>query len=97
MQNVITHSQKKSEKLKAVVSGHQELAAKEKRIAEEQTKNSYLRRELDMMKQERTRETWLLQNNLRNLEEQLKEEKKAHQDRPFSFLEYFPLTSFRGH
>jgi hypothetical protein len=27
MQNVITHSQKKSEKLKAVVSGHQELAA----------------------------------------------------------------------
>jgi hypothetical protein len=78
MQNVITHSQKKSEKLEAIVSGHQELAAKEKRISEEETKNSYLWRELDMMKQERTRETWLLKNDLRNLEEQLKEEKKAH-------------------
>jgi hypothetical protein len=97
MQNVITHSQKKSEKLKAVVSGHQELAAREKRISEEQTKNSYLRRELDMLKQERTRETWLLKNDLRNLEEQLKEEKKAHQGRPFPFLEYFPLIGFLGH
>jgi hypothetical protein len=54
MQNVITHSQKKSEKLKAVVSGHQELAAKEKRISEELMKNIYLRRELDKLKQERT-------------------------------------------
>jgi hypothetical protein len=54
MQNVITHSQKKSEKLKVVVSGHQGLAAREKRISEEQTKNSYLRRELDMLKQECT-------------------------------------------
>jgi hypothetical protein len=82
MQNVITHSQKKSEKLKAVVSGHQELAAKEKRISEEKTKNCYLQRELDMLKQERTRETWLLNNDLRNLEEQLKEQKKAHQGKP---------------
>jgi hypothetical protein len=73
MQNMITHSQKKSEKLKAFVSGHQELAAREKRISEEQTKNCYLQRELDMLKQERTRETWLLKNDLRNLEEQLKE------------------------
>jgi hypothetical protein len=68
MQNVITHSQKKSEKLKAVVSGHQELAAKEKRISEERTKNCYLQRELDMLKQERTRETWLIKNDLQNLE-----------------------------
>jgi hypothetical protein len=82
MQNVITHSQKKSEKLKTVVSGHQELAAKKKRISEEKTKNCYLQRELDMLKQERTRETWLLKNDLRNLEEQLKEQKKAHQDKP---------------
>jgi hypothetical protein len=96
MQNVITHSQKKSEKLKAVVSGHQELAAKEKRISEEQTKKSYLRRELDMLKHERTRETWLLKNNLCNLEERLKEEKKAHQGRHFSFIKYFPLAGFLG-
>jgi hypothetical protein len=62
------------------VSGHQELAAKDKRISEELTKNIYLRREIDKLKQERTRETWLLRNDLRNLkkanfelQEQLKE------------------------
>jgi DNA polymerase III delta prime subunit len=87
MQNMITHSQKKSEKLKAIVSGHQELAAKDKRISEELTKNNYLRREIDKLKQEQTRETWLLKNDLRNLEkansklqEQLEEHKKAHQE-----------------
>jgi hypothetical protein len=87
MQNVITHSQKKSEKLKAIMNGHQELAAKDKRISEELTKNIYLRRELDKLKAERTRETWLLKNDLRNLEkanselqEQLEGQKKAHQE-----------------
>jgi hypothetical protein len=45
----------------------------EKRISDEKTKNCYLQRELDMLKHERTRETWLLKNDLRNLEEQLKE------------------------
>jgi hypothetical protein len=54
MQDVIKHSQKKTEKLKAVMSGHQELAAKEKRISEELTKNIYLQRELDKLKLERT-------------------------------------------
>jgi hypothetical protein len=39
---VIKLSQQKSEKLKAVVSGHQELVAKEKCISEELTKNMYL-------------------------------------------------------
>jgi predicted nucleic acid-binding Zn-ribbon protein len=84
---VITHSQKKSEKLSAVVSGHQELAALDKRICDEQTKNCYLKRELDMLKQERTRETWLLKNDLQNLEKanyelqkQLKEQQAAHQE-----------------
>jgi hypothetical protein len=103
MQNVITHSQKKLEKLRAVVHGHQELAAKEKHISEELTKNIYLQRELDKLNQERTREMWLLKNDLRNLEkahsklqEQLKEQKKAHQVRPLSSLEYFPLTIFLG-
>jgi hypothetical protein len=68
MQDVIKHSQKKTEKLKVVVSGHQELVAKEKRISEELTKNIYLQRELYKLKLERTREMWLLKNNLRNLE-----------------------------
>jgi hypothetical protein len=82
MPNVIKHSQKKTEKLKAVVSGHQELAAKEKRLPEERTKNCYLQRERDKLKQERTREIWLLKNDLCNLEEQLKEQKKVHQGKP---------------
>jgi predicted phage-related endonuclease len=90
MQDVIKLSQQKSKKLKAVVSGHQELVAKERCISEELTKNIYLQRELDKLKLERTRETWLLKNDLRNLEkanselqEQLKEQKKAHQGKPF--------------
>jgi hypothetical protein len=48
-------------------------------------KNIYLRRELDKLKEERTRETWLLKNDLRNLKktnselrEQLEGEKRAH-------------------
>jgi hypothetical protein len=69
---VITHSQNKIEKLKAVVSGHQELAANEKCISKEQMKNCYLQRELDMLKQERTRETWLLKNDLQSREGQLR-------------------------
>jgi hypothetical protein len=57
MQDAIKLSQQKSEKLKAVMSGHQELKAKERRISKEQTKNIYLQRELDKLKLERTRET----------------------------------------
>jgi hypothetical protein len=66
----------------------------------------YLQRELDKLKQERTRETWLLKNDLHNLEksnselqEQLKEQKKAHQRAEKSAprqvlcsLEYFLLA-----
>jgi hypothetical protein len=83
------------------VSGHQELAAKDKRISEELMKNIYLQRELDKLKHERTREMWLLKNDPHNLEkayselqEQLKEQKRAHQGKPLSSLEYFPLTIF---
>jgi hypothetical protein len=90
MQDVAKLSQQKSEKLKAVVSGLQELRAKDQRISEEKNKNIYLQRELDKLKLERTQETWLLKNNLHNLEkanselqEQLKEQKKAHQGKPF--------------
>jgi hypothetical protein len=84
VQNVITHSQKKSEKLKAVVSGHQQLAALDKRVSEEITKNGLLERKLEMLEHERTRETWLLKDDLRNLkkanfelQKQLEEQKKA--------------------
>jgi hypothetical protein len=90
MHDVIKHSQKKTKKLKAVVSGHQELVAKEKRISQELAENIYPQRELDKLKLEQMRETWLLKNDLRNLEkanselqEQLKEQKKVHQVKPF--------------
>jgi hypothetical protein len=90
MQDVAKLSQRKSEKLKVVVSGLQELQAKDQRISEEQQKNIYLQRELNKLKLERMRETWLLKNDLHNLEkansklqEQLKEQKKAHQGKPF--------------
>jgi hypothetical protein len=80
MQDVAKLSQQKSKKLKAVVSGLQELQAKDQRISEEKNKNIYLQSELDKLKLERTRETWLLKNDLCNLEkansklqEQLKE------------------------
>jgi hypothetical protein len=65
---VAKHSQEKSEKLKAVESGLQELQAKDRCIEEELRKNIYLRKELDKLKQERTRETWLLKNDILNLE-----------------------------
>jgi hypothetical protein len=55
VQHVITKSKKKSEKLRAVVSDARELAALDKRVSEEIIKNCYLQRELDMLKQERTR------------------------------------------
>jgi hypothetical protein len=54
MQDVAKLSQRKSEKLKAVVSGLQELQVKDKCISEELTKNIYLQRELDKLKLERT-------------------------------------------
>jgi hypothetical protein len=99
MQDVAKLSQQKSEKLKAVVSGLQELRAKDQRILEEKQKNIYLQRELDKLKLERTREIWLLKNDLRNLEksnaelqEQLKEQKKAHQGKSFARSSNFPLA-----
>jgi hypothetical protein len=55
MQDVAKLSQQKSKKLKAVVSGLQELRAKNQRISEEHKKNIYLQRELDKLKLKRTR------------------------------------------
>jgi hypothetical protein len=41
---------------------------KDQRIQEELQKNIYLRKELDKLKQEWTWETWLLKNDIHNLE-----------------------------
>jgi hypothetical protein len=94
-------------KVRQTESGHEwphKLRAKDQCISEEFTKNMYLQRELDKRKLERTRETWLLKNDLHNLEkansklqEQLKEQKKAHQGKPFlpssTFVLQFILNS----
>jgi hypothetical protein len=68
MQDVTKRSQEKSEKLKAVDSGLRELQVKDQHIKEEIRKNIDLRKELDKLKQEQTRETCMLKNDIRNLE-----------------------------
>jgi hypothetical protein len=83
MQNVIARSQKKSEKLKTVVSDRQELAALERRITDDKTKicslekvNSELRKQLEVQgkaHQEQLREQEKVH------QEQLKDQRKAHQ------------------
>jgi hypothetical protein len=50
--------------LDRLVSGHQELATLDKCVSEEITKNGLLERKLEMLEHERTRETWLLKNDL---------------------------------
>jgi hypothetical protein len=90
-QHVITKPQKKSENLGAVVNDAKELAALDKRISEEKTKNCYLRRELDILKQERTRETRLLKNDLKNLEEANSELQKQLKDQQAEYQEQLKL------
>jgi hypothetical protein len=92
---VARRSQEKSEKLKAVEGGFRELQAKDRCIEEEIRKNIDLRKDLDKLKQERTRETWLLKNNIRNLEVQLRAPRtvrgaeKSASRQVLSSLEYF--------
>jgi ribonuclease HII len=69
------------------VNDAKELAALDKRITEKKMKNCYLQRELDILKQERTREVRLLKNDLKNLEganselqKQLKEQQAEYQE-----------------
>jgi regulator of replication initiation timing len=69
MQNVITHSQKKSEKLKTVVGGHQELTALKRRISDKKAKNCYLEKANSEL-----REQLMVQRKAH--EEQLKEQEK---------------------
>jgi predicted nucleic acid-binding Zn-ribbon protein len=87
VQHVITKSQKKSEKLRAVVNDARELAALNKRISEEKTKNCYLQRELDILKQERTRETWLHKNDLKNMEKANSELQQQHKEQQAEYQE----------
>jgi hypothetical protein len=52
MQDVITDSQKKLEKLREVVSDHQEFAALERRVDDERTKNLHLEKDNSELEQQ---------------------------------------------
>ena len=98
MQEVAKRSKEKSEKLKEVELGLQELQKKDQRVREEVIKNIDLRKELDKLKLEQTRETWLLKNDIQNLEkanselqEQLKAQRKEHKGKHSSIVEYSSL------
>jgi antirestriction protein len=86
MQNVITHSWKKLEKLKTVVSDHQELAALERRIADEKTKNCSLEKVNSELREQLEVQRKAHQEQLREQEKahqkQLKDQRKAHQGKP---------------
>jgi hypothetical protein len=82
MQDVITDSQKKSEKLREVVSDHQELAALEKRVDDEKTKNLHLEKANSELQRQLKEQKKALEAQKNTHQEQLKEQKKAHQGKP---------------
>jgi hypothetical protein len=84
-------SKEKSEVLQEACDGMKEIHVMDKRISEELARNDLLERQIEDLKREQTRETWLLKNDIKNLEkanaelqEQLKEQKKSHQGKYFS-------------
>jgi uncharacterized protein with von Willebrand factor type A (vWA) domain len=82
MQDVITDSQKKSEKLREVASDHQGIAALEKRVDDERTKNLCLERANSELQRQLEEQKRALEAQKSAHQEQLKEQKKAHQDKP---------------
>jgi nitrate reductase cytochrome c-type subunit len=82
MQDVITDSQKKSEKLQEVASDHQELTALEKRVDDERMKNLCLERANSELQQQLEEQKRVLEAQKSAHQEQLKEQKKAHQAKP---------------
>jgi hypothetical protein len=82
MQDVITDSQKKSEKLREVASDHQELAALEKRVDDEKMKNLRLERANSELQRQLEEQRRTLEAQKSTHQEQLKEQKKAHQGKP---------------
>jgi uncharacterized protein with von Willebrand factor type A (vWA) domain len=79
MQDVITDSQKKLEKLREVASDHQGLAALEKRVDDERTKNLCLERANSELQRQLEEHKRALEAQKSTHQEQLKEQKRAHQ------------------
>jgi hypothetical protein len=82
MQDVITDSQKKSEKLREVVSDHQEFAALERCVNDERTKNLHLEKANSELQQQLEEQKKALEAQKNTHREQLQEQKKAHQGKP---------------
>jgi regulator of replication initiation timing len=82
MQNVISHSQKKSEKLKTVVGSHQELVALEKHVDDKKTKNLHLEKANSKLRRQLKEQRRVLEAQKNAHQEQLKEQKKVHQGKP---------------
>jgi hypothetical protein len=79
MQSVIAHSQKQAEELKTLACDRKELAALRRRLDDERTENVHLEKvnvELQQQLEEQKRE---LEAHKHAHQEQLKEQKKAHQ------------------
>jgi hypothetical protein len=86
MQDVITDSEKKSEKLREVVSDHQEFAALERRVDDERTKSLHLKKANSELQQQLEEQKKALEEQKNTHQEQLKEQKKAHQGKPLLAL-----------
>lgn len=70
LQTLAKRSQEKSDKLKFIEDSHRQLQEKDHRISQEIYKRVELRNELEELKREQTRETWLLQKDISNLEKE---------------------------
>jgi hypothetical protein len=62
-----------------VEDGLRQLQAKDRQIEEHIHKRIEVQRQPDELKLERTREVWLLKQEVKNLEEKNKAQKKVHQ------------------
>jgi hypothetical protein len=72
-------SQLKSDKLRAGEDGLRQLQAKDRKIEEQIHKRIEVQHQLDELKLEHTHEVWLLKQEVKNLEEKNKAQRKSHQ------------------
>jgi hypothetical protein len=91
-QELANRSKKKSNKLRAVEDGLNQLQEKDHQIGKKIYKNFELRNQLDTIKQERTREVWLLKKEIEDLKNKNKLQAKTHRgDTLSTALSYFAI------
>jgi regulator of replication initiation timing len=82
MQRVIAHSRKQAEELKTLACDRKELAALRKHLDDERMENSHLEMVNAKLQQQLEEQKRELEANKHAYQEQLKEQKKAHQGKP---------------